>query len=188
MKRVFIVHGWEGSPNKEWFPWLKKEVEQKGFDVSVPAMPNPETPTLDTWLSKLKEEIVNPDENTYLVGHSLGCITILRFLEILNDDQKVGGAIFVAGFGHDLEYQGYNNELQSFFETPIDWGKIKTKANKFVIIHSRDDEWVPIEHNRTYKERLGAESIILNGFGHFSGDEGVTKLPIALEKLLEIAK
>lgn len=151
-------------------------------------MPNPDTPVFNEWFSKLREEITNPDENTYLVGHSLGCITILRFLESLDVNQKVGGAIFVAGFGHDLEYKGYNGELSSFFETPIDWEKIKTKANKFVVVHSRDDEWVPLEHNKLYQDKLGAESIILNGFGHFSGDDGVAELPVVLSKLLEIAK
>lgn len=188
MKRVFIIHGWEGNPNEGWFPWFKKELEQERFEVVIPAMPNSDTPVFDEWLLKLKGEIKNPDKNTYLVGHSLGCITILRFLETLNDDQKVGGAIFVAGFGHDLEYKGYKGELSSFFETPIGWNKIKTKANKFVIIHSKDDEWVAIEHNKIYEEKLGAESVVLNGFGHFTGDEGVTQVSIVLEKLLEIAK
>jgi len=151
-------------------------------------MPNPDTPNLDKWLSKLKEAIVDPDENTYLVGHSLGCIAILRFLESLDEDQKIGGVIFVAGFGHDLEYEGYKGELSSFFASPTDWNKIKTKANKFVIIHSEDDPWVPIEHSKIYEEKLGAESIILNGYGHFTDGDGVTELPIVLSKLLEIAK
>lgn len=31
-KRVFIVHGWDGKPSGAWLPWLKKELEAKGFD------------------------------------------------------------------------------------------------------------------------------------------------------------
>ena len=33
-KRVFIAHGWDGYPEEGWFPWLKKELETKGFEVS----------------------------------------------------------------------------------------------------------------------------------------------------------
>ena len=32
-KRVFIVHGWDGYPEEVWFPWLKKELEAKGFEA-----------------------------------------------------------------------------------------------------------------------------------------------------------
>ena len=30
MKKVFIIHGWEGYPEEGWFPWLKKELESRG--------------------------------------------------------------------------------------------------------------------------------------------------------------
>jgi esterase/lipase len=36
MKKVFIIHGWDGYPEEGWFPWLKKELEKKGFSVFVP--------------------------------------------------------------------------------------------------------------------------------------------------------
>jgi len=32
-KRVFLIHGWEGSPEEGWRPWLKKELEKRGFKV-----------------------------------------------------------------------------------------------------------------------------------------------------------
>jgi predicted alpha/beta hydrolase family esterase len=31
MKRVIIIHGWEASPESNWFPWLKNELEKKGI-------------------------------------------------------------------------------------------------------------------------------------------------------------
>ena len=188
MKRVFIVHGWEGTPEKDWMPYLKHELVKRGFDAIVPRMPNTENPKMDEWVPYLNSQITNPDENTFIVAHSLGCITTLRVLEDFDDKQKIGGAIFVGGFGHDLNYKDYNGELASFFEKPIDWEKIKTRANKFVVIHSEDDEWVPVLHNKIYKDKLAAESIVLNGFGHFTAEEGSTEVPIVLQKLLEIAK
>lgn len=103
-------------------------------------MPDTANPTMDKWVTHLKKIVGNPDGDCYFVGHSLGCITILRFLETLGEDQKVGGVVLVAGFGHDLDFKGYKSELSSFFQTPINWKKIKKHCNKFVAIHSDDDE------------------------------------------------
>ncbi len=45
-KRVFIVHGWDGSPSNCWFPWLQRELQKRGCAVSVLSMPHPEIPTI----------------------------------------------------------------------------------------------------------------------------------------------
>jgi predicted alpha/beta hydrolase family esterase len=84
MKRVILVHGWGGYPEEGWFPSFKKELEKEGYKVSVPAMSHPENPTIDDWVGHLAKVIGKPDENTFLVGHSIGCQTILRYLESLN--------------------------------------------------------------------------------------------------------
>lgn len=48
MKRVFIIHGWEGYPEEGWFPWLKKELEEKSFAVQVLVMPDTDKPQINT--------------------------------------------------------------------------------------------------------------------------------------------
>lgn len=188
MKRAFLIHGWESYPEEGWRPWLKKELEKRKFEVIVPKMPDAINPTYDKWVPCL-EKIAKPvARNDYFVGHSLGCITILRFIENLKQDEKVGGAVLVAGFGHDLEYDGYKRELSSFFAKPVNWEKIKRHCPKFVSIHSDDDPWVPIKHSQLFKEKLNAKLIIEHGMKHFSGDDGIGKLPSALNALLEITK
>lgn len=77
-KRVFIIHGWDGSPQNCWFPWLKNELEKKGFSVGVPPMPHPEIPTISDWVNCIAVAVGQPDENTFFVGHSIGCQAILR--------------------------------------------------------------------------------------------------------------
>ncbi|MBI2582787.1 alpha/beta hydrolase, partial [Candidatus Azambacteria bacterium] len=66
--RVFIIHGWEGYPEEGWFPWLKRELESRGFEVRVPAMPDTAKPKIEAWISYLAELVGKPDENTYFVG------------------------------------------------------------------------------------------------------------------------
>jgi len=98
MKRAFIIHGWGGSPEEGWLLWLKNELEKREFEVYVPGMPDSKHPKMDAWLERLKKDVGTPDENCYFVGHSLGCISILRYLEGLSQDQQIGGAVLVAGF------------------------------------------------------------------------------------------
>lgn len=188
MKRAFLIHGWEGYPEEGWRPWLKKELGKRNFQVIVPAMPNTENPTYDLWVPALIKLVGQPTENDYFVGHSLGCITILRFLEKLKDGENVGGAVLVAGFGHDLEYDGYKGELSSFFQTPVNWENIKKHCHKFIAIHSDNDPYVPLEHSVLFKEKLDAQSVIEHNMKHFSGDDGVDRLQSALDAVLEISK
>ncbi len=186
-KRVFIVHGWEGYPEEGWFPWLKIELEKKDFEVHVPALPNSNTPLREEWVPFLSKTVGVPDKNCYFVGHSLGCITILRYLENLPKEQKIAGVVLVAGFGENLNYEGYGDELKSFFETPLNWVKVKETCKNFVAIQSDNDPWVPTKFGRQFKELLGAELTELPGM-HFSGSDGVMTLSSALEAVLELVE
>lgn len=181
-QRVFIIHGWEGYPEEGWFPWLKRELESRGFEVFAPQMPNPAEPQLNEWLNKIKGIVGQPDERTFFVGHSLGCYTIAKYLEGLEAGLKVGGAVLVAGFSGRLNIP----EIENFYKNPLDWEKIKNHTKKFVAIHSDDDFYVPIERGEELKEKLGAKLIIQKRMKHFSGGEGISELPIALDSLLEI--
>src|SRR3989344_6792515 len=120
MKQAVIVHCWGGHSNYCWYPQTKKELEDKGFEVVIPEMPETDAPKLSLWLPKLQEVAPNPNEDLYLIGHSAGVITILKYLENLADSEKIGGVVFVAGFTDDLGY----SELKNFFEEPIDFEKI----------------------------------------------------------------
>lgn len=166
MKRAIIIHCWEGYPEYCWYPWVKKELEARGFQVEVPALPNTEKPKLDEWLPRLKEVVGQTDEELFLIGHSLGCIAIMRYLESLEDGQQIGGVVFVAGFSEGIGY----SEIQTFFETPVDLEMIRTRAKHgFVAIHSDNDPYVDLKFADIFKERLGAEVIIKHSAKHFSG-------------------
>lgn len=186
MKKAVVVHCWDGFPEYCWYPQTKKELEEKGFQVEVPVMPETNLPKLSLWLPKLKEVVGEPDEDLYLIGHSAGVITILRYLEQLQENQKVGGVVMVAGFTDNLGYE----ELNSFFDNPINFEKIKTKANQFVAIHSDNDPYVPLKHGDIFKETLGATLVVKHNMGHFSGPvddtKSVTSLPEVTSSILEM--
>lgn len=192
VKRVFIVHGWDGHPKANWFPWLKKELEQKDLSVYVPQLPDSENPRIFNWVPALGKAVGSADENTYLIGHSMGCQTIARYLEKLPDGVKVGGAIFVAGFFKHLSGLEDDVDVQKtdkhWLTTPINFAKVKSHMIKSVAFFSDNDPYVPLDNQDDFKDKLGSEIIVVENMGHFNESYGITKLPIVFEKLLEISK
>ncbi|TSC96126.1 MAG: hypothetical protein Athens071426_661 [Parcubacteria group bacterium Athens0714_26] len=194
MKRVFIIHGWGGYPKEGWFPWLKKELQKKDFKVFVPQMPNAEYPKITAWVKKLKQEVGKVDKDTYFVGHSIGCQTILRYLEFLKTGEKIGGVVFVAGWVNlnikaiEEEQEGSSKIVMPWIKSSIKWGEVKKRINKIIMIFSTNDPVVPLGDVKVFKKKLKPKIIICKNKGHFIGSDGVVKLPVVLESVLEISK
>jgi len=188
-KRVYIIHGWEANSKLHWFPWLKKELEKLNFEVIVPDMPDTNTPTIEKWVGHLNMIIDKPDENTYLIGHSIGCQTIIRYLE-KSEDIKIGGAILVAGFFTltNINTKKEKETAKPWLNTPIVFERVKKASKTIIAILSDDDPYVPLENSKLFKNNLKASVIIMKNAGHFNTEDGITELPIVLEKLLEISK
>ena len=192
-KRVFIVHGWGGYPEEGWFPWLKRELEQRGFTVHVPQLPDTKTPRIYNWVPALARAVGIADSETYFVGHSMGCQTIARYLETLPDGVTVGGAVFVGGFFKRL--MGYENDPavqatdRHWLGAPIDFKKIKSHLPHSVALFSDDDPYVPLDNQDDFRDKLGSKIVIVHGKGHFTGDEDhCTELPEAREALLDVMR
>lgn len=185
MKKAYIVHGWEEGPDEPMHVWIKEKFEKRGYDVSVLEMPNPSEPTIGEWVEKLREEVNNPDEETIFIGHSIGCQTILRYLETL--DSKVGRVFLIAPWTHVIEgvLEEEGEEVVEFarpwIETPIDWGKVKSIAKDFVCFFSDDDFYVPLSEVEVFENNLDAKILILENRKHFDRRSGINDLPEILD-------
>lgn len=191
-RRAFIIHGWGGSPDEGWFPWLERELEQRGFSVVRPAMPNTDAPELKAWVEHLRGLVGSVDSDTYFVGHSIGCQTILRYLEVLPRNSRIGGVVLVAGWVH-LTPEGIPTEQERaiaapWLTTPMDFEKIAhIVAGKIDAIFSDDDLSVPITDASIFREKLAVTITIEYGKGHFSGSDGITELKSARDAVLRHA-
>ncbi|MBI2122396.1 MAG: serine hydrolase family protein [Candidatus Sungbacteria bacterium] len=186
MKRVFIVHGIYGHPQEGWFPWLKGELSQRGFRVRILKMPRADKPEIGRWISYLAKAVGDADENTFFVGHSVGCQAILRYLERLPKGQKAGGAILAGGWFvlANLEPEE-EKKLKPWIKTSVNFNKIKLRTNKIVAVFSDNDPYVPLNKNKKiFAGKLGAKIMIVNRKSHFSGEDGIKKLPVVLKQLL----
>jgi predicted alpha/beta hydrolase family esterase len=180
-KRVFIIHGWGGNPEEGWYPWVKAQLEQRGFLVTVLEMPDTEHPQIRAWVGHLQKTTGEVDEQTFFIGHSIGCQTILRFLETVPEGKVAGGVVFVAGWFHLMGLE--EEELliaEPWVNTPIDVEKVRVHAGKIRAIFSDNDSVVPLTEKDIFEKELQATCIILHDKGHFSGDDGINELPEAL--------
>ncbi len=194
MKKVFIIHGWGGNPEEGWLPWAKAELEKRGFEVHIPAMPDAyekKQPTIEDRINVIQEVAGQPDENTYFIGHSVGCQSIDRYLETLSPETRIGGVVYVAGWltlkGLDDYEDEDRNAAKPWIETPIDFAKVKMISPKSVAIFTKDDPFVDIQNAEFYKEKLGSTIIILESGGHLNDESNTKELPQVVEAITKMS-
>jgi hypothetical protein len=170
MKKVILVHGWGGDSSEGWLTPLRKLLESKSIKVIAENMPNSFKPKIGEWTAHLKKIAGTIDNDTYFIGHSIGCQAIMRFLEQLPKKMKVGGCIFVAGWFHLTDEtwdETYTKEIaEPWINTPIKFDRIKEHTNRFLLILSNDDPYVPLSDSNLFKENLGAKIVIGKKQGH----------------------
>jgi len=181
MTNVFIIHGAHGHPEENWFPWLKSALDKLGCKVFVPKFPTPQGQTLENWLRVFEEYEKYLDENSIVIGHSLGPAFLLTVLERLN--HPIRAAFFVAGFVGLLGNPTFDEINKTFIDKSFDWKKIKQNCKRFYVFHSDNDPYVPLEKGKELAKNLGAELIIVKGAGHFNERAGYTKFYLLLEKI-----
>lgn len=193
VKKVYIVHGWDGSPEEPMLQWLKVNLEKEGCKVEVPAMPEPTVPKIEAWIGKLKE-VIRPDPDTVLVGHSVGCQAVLRYLETLPERDKIAGLVLVAPW-MELDAETIKEEgeevveiARPWMETPIDFEKVKLHLlGQAVAIFSDDDPFVPLSQKDLFEKELGAKIFVEHSKGHFSPADNISELPVVIEAILRIS-
>lgn len=189
MKNIYIVHCWEGTKDDGWYPWLDNDLTNKGNKVFRFNMPNTSNPKIEEWVSFLEKQVKELDENTFFVGHSIGCQTILRYLERC-EVAKIGGIILVAPW-LDLLPEAVSDEdslktAEPWLTTPIDFDKIKKFTNNIVCIFSDNDYFVPINQREKFEKLLEAKTIIVHNKGHISKEDDVFELGELLKEDLWI--
>lgn len=185
-QRVFVIHGWGGSPQKDWFPWIAKTLERKGYEAVITAMPNTNNPVIDEWVSHLEKTVVKVQSDDIFIGHSIGNQTIWRYLEQLSENEKIEKVIMIVPWITltNLENEESWKIADPWLKTPINFEKVQSKTCSFVALFSTNDQWVPLEENETIlEEKLHAQCVVLKDKGHFTADEGVTEIPEVLKYL-----
>ena len=179
---VFIFHGTEGYPEENWFPWMKEKLEAKGCRVFVPQFPTPPVvpAKLSEWFEVLKNYGQYIDENTIIIGHSLGGVFALKVLEKLKYPVK---AVFFAGTGIGVRPIINYERDKSFSGFSFDWPNIKNKAKHFDVFQSDDDPYVAFGNGELLAKELGVKLTFIPNAGHFNKIAGYLTFPELLKKV-----
>lgn len=177
-KKAIIIHGWDESPSGQWLPWVGQKLQEAGWQVEIPNMPNSKNPKLNEWMAEL--ESLNPDEETILVGHSLGNALIMKFLEKPN--VNIAGAVMVAAW--DWLMEDIKEFHQTFFEGGFDYESIKKHNTPLVILNSTTDPWIDFDRSKGLAGKIGAKFVAIEKAGHFMARDGYWEFP----KLVEIVE
>ncbi|HEY4523116.1 MAG TPA: alpha/beta fold hydrolase [Candidatus Paceibacterota bacterium] len=169
MKTALIIHGMPSkreyfnpanpSPsNNHWFPWLQRQLILNGVLAQTPEMPTPYEPRYEAWAAMLGQFHI--DEDTMLVGHSLGGGFLVRWLSEYKG--RVGRVVLVA------PWLDPNKELTtSFFDFSID-PALAGKTRDSAVFISDDDDQEELASLETLKNTVtGLRVKEFTGRGHF---------------------
>jgi len=146
-----LIHGYGGSPNANFFPWLKNELERRGAKVYVPELPTPKNPRVYEQAEAVLK-FAHFDENTILLGHSLGGVVALKILERLS--KPVRKTVLVGSF---IENKFFNNDtFESYtFDWKFDVKKIKANAGEIHLLRDLTDNLVPAFQADNLRKKIG---------------------------------
>lgn len=174
MRNIFIIHGSYGSPQENWFPWLKKELSKQGHRVLVPQFPVPPVDKQDStygghklseWMETLDEYGRYIDSETIFIAHSRGCVFTYHYLAKMK--QSISATFLIAPWINFLWYPKNSKIVDSFHETPFDWKRIKKSSRYFEIYQSTNDE-TPVSEGKEIAKKLGGKLVVVEKAGHFN--------------------
>lgn len=174
MKKALILQGWYQKPDSNWYPWLKKELEKRGYEVYLPDLPTIHTdkPSLKKQLAFL-DKLLTIDKNTVIIGHSLGCLLGMRIAEKI----KFGKLIMVAGW----DFDDLTPEHSLFWPNKLNHKSIAKNVGQIISVTSDNDPYKTAIVVEEMNQRLGGTYVFLKGKGHFTEKYGVTKIPQILK-------
>lgn len=177
MRQAVILHGTGSNNTSNWFPWLKRKLEEIYFKVWVPDLPDADKPNIDAYNKFLLNQGWD-FADSLIVGHSSGAVEAISLLENLPSGITADTVVLVGVFRGDLGWEALHG-----LNVPIDYNKAKLKAKRFIVVHSDNDPYCPLEDAKWIAQQLGAEFKLLPKMQHFSYelDKRFNQFPELLE-------
>ncbi|OGG18923.1 hypothetical protein A3D78_05705 [Candidatus Gottesmanbacteria bacterium RIFCSPHIGHO2_02_FULL_39_14] len=193
-----IFHGAFGSPEENWFPQLKENLESLGQKVLAPQFPvdnwetiskngpqiPPKNQILTNWLKKFEpiyQEIKNNNKLVF-IGHSLGPVFILHL--VAKYKLKLDCAIFVIPFMTALNRRDlwqFDHVNTSFYKSDFDFDLLKKQIPLSYVLYSDNDPYVDKKYSLEFAQKLDSSTIVIKGGKHLNIEAGFTNFPLVLE-------
>lgn len=175
---AIIIPGHNTTPDMHWYQSTKNSLEELGIKTIIIPARKKEEETLENRLKDLSAADI--DENTILIGHSLGALTLLSFLEDYPDTVK--HTYLVAGLTRPKEIPEKYQELTPFIKKDFKLKKIRKKC-PFTVINSTNDPTIPLEYAINLATDLKTPLHIIDNAGHFKSQDGFNDFPYLIEEI-----
>lgn len=183
MSNYFIIHGSFGSPFVNWFPYLRKEIENRELVCYTPDFPTGVGyQSYESWSNileiYLKAGLIN--EDTVIYAHSIAPAFVCKFL--INHNVKVKRLIFVCGFNN---YFGINKDYDAVNESMYcdNISDVKNLVNEIICYYSKNDPYVKYDAEIEFADSVATKRIIIDDGGHLNSESGYAEFPELLEYL-----
>lgn len=185
---VYILHGCPSNEesamdsetrtyDKHWIPWIKQQLEAKGYRVITPLMPNPWTPDYHAFKAEFEKNPIS--ENDILIGHSCGGTFLVHWLG--DSKQKVAKLILIAPWKIPETEDPLQAEYYGYDIDPT----IPERVNSITMFTSDDEEEDGKESVHIFHKALGGKLIELPKHGHYTLDDMSTaEFPELLEDVI----
>jgi uncharacterized protein len=171
IKKIVLSHALEQTPQGLWYSFISKLAKEKNLVSEIPQLPTPNQPTLKSWQETITPIANRSPQSTVLIGHSLGCVNLLHYLDSYHGKEKFPLLILVAPTVFEVGYDA----LKEFFDTPFELNSLKDKVENIVVIISPTDPVLkpdPLQHGMLLVKEADAKLIVIKRGNHFwSGDD-----------------
>ena len=161
-KKAIIIHGFESACDSHWIPEVREKLIEKGYYVQTPSMPNPGKPNYQEWKKVIGTLDIN--ENSVLVGHSLGGGFLPRYLQ--ERGVKIKKLVLVAP-----TYTSKNPAIDEEFGKDFDAEVVKGLAEEIVLLHSDEDPYITQDAFTRYESELSPQKVFVEGGEHLSSSQ-----------------
>ena len=179
LNNYIIVHGSFGSPDGNWFPWLKEELNKRKLKVDTPQMPvGVGNQNYENWASEFKKQFI--DNDTTIIAHSIAPAFVCKFLT--TNKIKVKKLIFVCGFNN---YLGINEEYDSVNKPMFldNLAGVKNYCDDIVCYYSDNDPYVNYEAEKSFADTIANKQFVIKDGGHLNAESGYTKFKEILKEI-----
>ena len=185
--KVYLIHGWQSKGDRGFRSWLKTGLEKMGHEVFAPDLPNADFPSPEKWLGFLHKNIFISEE-TVILGHSLGGLATLKFLQSLPDGKKIKKAVLVAPVIEDVTGITEQERVEVFLpwkKELLNYKKINNSTIEGVdAFFSDNDEYIPLESAQIVKDNLLSRVFVEHDKGHYNMSK-LSEVPLILNAIIK---
>ena len=184
MKNAFIIHGFNGDTTYTFGPWLKSELEKKGYNVIMPNFPIRSEATYKGWAQILDKFIHLFNDDTIVVCHSIGNPFIIRYISENHLNAKL--YISVAGFCKLFtvpDREDLNNAFKDFQVNNSNIEYFKNHIPYRYSLYSDNDHVIPSDILKDFITELNSNPVFISGVGHMGNRNNINSLPEILDIL-----